>query len=232
MITVVAMVHQRHDGRIERFIRSLERQSSPPFEVIVIDTSPSEVDQMASKQMCRAVTHVSAPGAKIEKSRALNIGLRKVKSQYTMFTDIDILFHPEFLSKLGEMFKMVPEAFVQAVAGYLPPACATENWEEMATLVKSYGHEVSHRFSPGACQAARTQVFLDIHGFDERYAQLGGMDDDLMVRVRKFGLQNHWIDEMLLVHQWHDKSAAAGLDSHLFTPETPIVANGEEWGKW
>ena len=232
MITVVAMVHQRHDGRIERFIASLQRQSSPPFEVIIVDTSPSDVDQMASKQMCRAVTHVSAPCAKINKSLALNIGLRKVRSQYTMFTDIDILFHPDFIKTIDEMFKMVPEAFIQAVTGYLPPACATENWDELVSLVKQYGHEVSHKFSPGACQAARTQVFLDMHGFDERFSQLGGMDDDLMVRARKLGLQNHWIDDMMTVHQWHDKSVVSGSNSHLFTVEAAIVANGEEWGVW
>ena len=232
MITVVAMVHQRHDGRIERFIRSLQRQSTPPFEVIVVDTSPSEVDQMVSKQACRGLTHISTPSAKINKSLALNIGLKAVRSQYTMFTDIDILFHSDFISTLKGMFKVIPEAFVQALTGYLPPTCATENWDEMLALVKQYGKEISHRLSPGACQAARTQSFLDIHGYDERFSNLRGMDDDLMVRMRKAGLENLWIDNLMTVHQWHDRSAVSGMDSHLFHADPPLVANGEEWGIW
>ncbi len=232
MITVVAMVHQRHDSRIERFIRSLQCQSTPPFEVIIVDTSPGEEDQFASKQMCRAVTHISVPTAKIDKSLALNIGLRAAISQYTMFTDIDILFHPEFIYTLEGMFKAVPEAFVQAITGYLPSACATEDWDEMVMLMKRYDKEISHRLSPGACQAARTQSFLDIHGYDERFSHLGGMDDDLMVRIRKAGLENLWIDNLMTVHQWHEKSAFSGMDSHLFDADPPLVANGEGWGTW
>ena len=232
MITVVAMVHQRHDWRIEQFIRSLQRQSALPFEVIIVDTSPGEADQMASKQMCRSVTHISVPTTKLNKSLALNIGLRTVRSRYTMFTDIDILFHPEFIYTLEKMFEAVPEAFVQAITGYLPLVCETEDWDKMLVLVKQYGKEVSHRFSPGACQAAQTQSFLNIHGYDERFSCLGGMDDDLMVRIRKAGLENLWIDNLMTVHQWHEKSAFSGMDSHLFSANPPFIANGEGWGTW
>lgn len=230
-ITVVAMVHNRHDDRIQRFITFLTRQFVLPYEVIVIDTSLNATNQDFSQRVCQNITHISAPGDTINKAYAYNLALRQVESEYTLFTDIDILFHPDFLAKIAEMFKGNPQYFIQAVTTYLPPATQTDDWIELLSLAKHYGKEVSHRLSPGACQAALTSWFKSVHGYDERFVNLGGMDDDMMVRARKANLDCIWIDEIMTLHQWHEKSKLKGMDGKLFNADPSVIVK-QEWGTW
>lgn len=226
-ITVVTMVHNRHDNRIERFINSLILQSTVPYEVIIVDTSPSP-----KEHLCQAVTYISIPCTTLSKSLALNVGLRKVRSPYTLFTDIDIIFHPNFLKEVTKLFIADRTAFVQAVTAYLPPGVTTSNWEELVTLAMNHEPEVSARLSPGACQATATSWFKAVRGYDEKFKNLGGMDVDMMIRARIAGLENYWIDRVMTLHQWHEKSKYKGVDSHLFNGNPPLVANGKEWGIW
>jgi hypothetical protein len=44
----------------------------------------------------------------------------------------------------------------------------------------------------------------ELGGFDERYSEGHGFDDDeLLFRIRKMGLKTEIVNEPIAIHQWH-----------------------------
>jgi glycosyltransferase involved in cell wall biosynthesis len=223
------MIHNRHDHRVEDFIASLQRQSLLPYEVIIADTSDDDDLQALSLDLCTEarVTHVKAKSSRLDKARAYNIALQLVDSAYTLFTDIDLIFHPDFIARVSHHLQE-PNTFVQAVTAYLPQDACGDTFDDLLAIALREGGEVSHRLSPGACQASTTAWFRSVGGYDERFRYLGGVDDDMMVRAKRANLDIIWIDDIMTLHQWHEPSPWKGVDTDLFDAESPIVANKEK----
>lgn len=224
-ITVCAMVNNRHDSRISNFLISLTNQTITPDNVIICDTSNDLSLQRTSYTLCEDVSavHISLPLPILGKTRGLNACLAKSETEYTLFTDIDLYFHPVFIETVLSI--IAPEIFVQAICAYLPPdANLSLPWDSLLKQASAF-HEISHRFSPGACQATSTSWFKSVGGYDERFNGLSGPDDDMMVRARKAGLYDVWIDDVLIFHQWHPTSKWKGMDSALFSADPEIIAN-------
>lgn len=53
----------------------------------------------------------------------------------------------------------------------------------------------------------------DLNGFDERYANGWGFeDDDLIIRINNRGLKKSIVNDHLALHQWHKPTPAAGTE--------------------
>jgi GT2 family glycosyltransferase len=74
-----------------------------------------------------------------------------------------------------------------------------------------YNHS---RFRPVAfhfCAAIRRTRMEDLGGFDERFAEGVGFDDDeLLARVRRLGLHVAIVDDPCVLHQWHYTAGGFG----------------------
>jgi hypothetical protein len=226
-LTVVVAVHNR-DG-LKNFIHTIIAQESGQPSVIVVDSSPDSLDRTLNWYLtgwAKDHYYLERPSDQFSKSKSLNAGLCEVTTKFTMFTDVDMMFHWDFFNVLSQM--MGDNRFILAVAGYLPPDAPRHDihghWDELVSLAKQ--GEISHRLSLGACQCASTEWFKSVGGYDLNFKNLGGVDVNMLVRARKAGFEEVWIDDLMLLHQWHPKSELKGLDSHLFTPDVSIIANG------
>jgi len=230
-ISVIAMTHNRHGNRIRNFVMSLLEQSQPPDEIIIVDTSPG--DYLCARRWAMAlddsINYILYPSHTFNKSRALNIGIRASKSDYIMTTDIDFIFSPNVIQEVES--RLNDKTFVLSEAGYMPNTNITLpfDWDEMGGLVS----DVAHCLSPGTIQAAHRQFWFDVHGYDEQFdGGLGGMDDDMWIRGKRYGLELVWIPfgEMFCLHQWHPVSELKGKCSHVYTSNPEIVKNSTGWG--
>ena len=231
-LTVIAMVHDRGDRgyyRIRNFLVSLLQQELPPDEIIIVNTSETECFQPQIGELSR-INYILRPSPAFNKSRALNIGIKRSTSDYIMTTDIDFIFSPNVIQTVTD--RLNDKTFVLSEAGYLPdvPVAPPFDWSELELLVDS----PEHRKSPGTVQAAHRQFWFNVHGYDEQFdGGLGGMDDDMWIRGRKYGLELDWIPfgEVACLHQWHPVSDLKGVCSHLFMPNPEIIKNLTGWGE-
>ena len=103
----------------------------------------------------------------------------------------------------------------------------------MLLLLKSKGK--LHIWSAdGACQAATTEWFKKVRGYDERFERLGGMDNDMHKRAKLDGLSEVWIhNEVCILHQWHsitkwkteDDLKQRELNYKMYMEDTSIIRN-------
>jgi len=61
------------------------------------------------------------------------------------------------------------------------------------------------------CSAIKTENMIKLNGYDERFARYAAYgDNDLILRVRRLGLQVMIPESPFVVHQWHDHSHLDG----------------------
>lgn len=67
-----------------------------------------------------------------------------------------------------------------------------------------YAHPVYRSNPYHFCSAITKKNLIDLNGFDERYADGNSYDDDEFVaRIKRKGLSIKWIEDPMVVHQWH-----------------------------
>lgn len=228
-LTIVIPIHNRSSENLMRLLCSIHMQyGTHAQDVIVVDTSDSNVQQRAYRAICKNLAnHVLLPRRDFWKAKSLNIGLNMSVTKFTMFIDADMLLHLNFLDTVRA--SMSADPFIMAICGYLPEN-ATGPWDTLMELAQ--GGEISRRLSPGACQMARTDWFKKVGGYNEIFHGPDGVDDDMMVRARKDELDEIWIENPpMLLHQWHERSPLKGLDSDKFTADPEVIIT-RDWLSW
>ena len=235
-ISVITMIHNRDGERLRRMIHSLRCQTIQPHDIIVVDTSFGE-DAAASIRRSVGepqaglpqIRYTPRPQRTFNKSFALNVGIRKSKQEYVLVTDADFMFGAKLIECVMEELEK-GDTFVLAEAGYLPDInIDNTDWLKLCGKI----HKPERKFSPGTIQAVSREWMNKVHGYDEEFhGGLGGMDDDMKVRVHKDGLRLIWLRfaEVQCMHQWHEISDMKGKCSHLFNVDPSIVKNEEWWG--
>lgn len=232
-ITAVIPTHNRRSTNLANLLRSLVGQDDFKVDIIIIDTSDDIIYQTANRAISTAYCahYMRLPRRDFWKARSLNIGIAASDGRYTMCVDADMYIHPEFLSTVaGHFHDREVQPFIMAVCGYLPDNFAVGDWDEMRA--KASEREVSRRLSPGGIQLARTSWFKKVGGYDEKFTAIDGVDTDMMVRARKYGLEEVWVeDPVMVMHQWHPKSDLKGMDSHKFSADPEVYIN-KDWLAW
>jgi len=87
----------------------------------------------------------------------------------------------------------------------------TVPFESISTFGRENGWYIHPRYRPGYyhfVSAIDTNVLKnDLGGFDERFAQGWGFDDDeFVIRIHRRGLRTQIINDHLALHQWHPPS--------------------------
>ncbi len=142
---VTAIVPCRNEARsVERAMRSLLAQDLPDLQVVAVDDRSEDgtgaiLDRLAAEDPRLEVVHVTAlPEGWLGKNHACAAGARRARGAWLLFTDADVVFAPEALSRaataarrhgLGHL-AVVPRfvapgllerAFVTAFAALLAP---------------------------------------------------------------------------------------------------------------
>ncbi len=105
-------------------IRSLQTQTTPPEEIIVVDDCSSddtgEIARRCGVTVIRPMTNTGT------KAGAQNIGLAQVRTRYTIAIDADTTLAPDAIEKLLPALK---EPSVAAASGFVLPRHVSSVWE-------------------------------------------------------------------------------------------------------
>jgi len=235
-------VYNRDGLRLGNLLSSLlVHQDVKPAEVIVVDTSDeTTIVEMIQTTVGRfdaaRLVHYRAPDFNL--SRSYNVGIKTTSegSRYVMTTDMDFVFSPNFVHEVLKRLEG-DRSFVMTCAGMLEQNADLSNFHERWSQLKQQARSgVHYDFNtPGACQAATRAWWFRIRGYDERFVDvLGNEDNDVWMRAKQDGLEVKWIRfaEAQALHQWHPVSPLKGRStSHLFTGRPPVVKNEKGWGR-
>jgi len=243
LISVIVPIRNRCGTRVDNCLRSLRWQDLPPEHVeIILSDFGSDPEQLAAVEALAAshnVRVVSTPTDSLwNRSRALNIGIRSASGAYTLCTDADMIFQPNFLSTLLLHVQQANDrTLVLCRCRDLPSDVPEQPWqaEDYDNLLARSTYR--ERLGVGACQMARTRFFTEIRGYDEGYVFWGCEDRDLAYRAARFGLSQSWVhDTTSMLHQWHptlrhERPVLKMLnDIRFHLTKFKIRKNGPQWG--
>lgn len=199
-------------------LRSLQKLSHPPHEVLVVDNAPnSDAARQLVAQM-PGIQYVLEPRPGLSVAR--NTGISKTTGEIVAFTDDDVIVHPEWIHRLQQGFQ---DPLVMAVTGLMLPAqLETEaelifhkssggpDWSYQALTfdpqffeeTKGWGVPV-WRIGAGANMAFRRKLFDLVGNFDERLgAGASGCSEDseLWYRVLAEGWLCHYEPTAVVFH--------------------------------
>ena len=202
MITILYPYRGRELSRIKRSLDSLSNQSHQDFKVLLVDygseiSMADEVKELLSKYDFADYLysyHINRPWSR---AKAINIGLRLVKTTYVFVADIDMIFRYDFMEKLYQLKN--PKLSVYFKVGFLE-----EDESKQNKLFGDYKIAYTSKIGAQGLSLFPIEALIAIHGFDEFLHFWGAEDEDIHSRLLNFGLEVHFFDlEVLILHQWH-----------------------------
>lgn len=220
-LSILYANRNRDVNRIKASLYSLEKQTERDFEVIFVDYGS---DSFLVDDYCNLLKSLSfvrffsleVPQLLWNKSKALNYGINKAKSQYVFIADVDLIFHPDAVNLFNKL--MSPKSFFLFKLGYLN---SVESKKLEGNFV--FTNLQPERFGPvnGMILVSREAV-IKVHGLDEFFHFYGAEDEDLFARLENAGYKREIIDKPYFCHNWH--KSFSGSEDKLMTGN-PRVKN-------
>ncbi len=204
MITIVIPNRNRNLSTVRRTITSIMPQYQHGMELIIVDYGSELAYQQELKNLTQEFTnlilHLLPVQAQLwQKTRAINIALKLCKTPYFMVVDMDMIFHPEFVTRASEMLSPTKAIFYQV--GIL-----TEEESARDVTFDTYAIKFKTNNEATGITIFPTDILKSINGFDEFYHGWGAEDTDVHVRLQNAGFEIYFYDEeCLFLHQWHPK---------------------------
>ena len=199
-VSVIIPAYYRRDDLAELF-DSLLRQTIKPFEVIVVDDTPT--DEIAvlcdifkvqfAKKKIRLIYYKNQ--RKKSLSVARNVGVEKSSGDILVFFDSDVILFPDYIEKILEVFKKFPNAV--GVQGWIVNFKRTKFYyvRQVIYRIFRFSHHVKDRCKlfeypsslkrivqcealSGANFAVKREVFNELR-FDENLLGYAYMEDML-----------------------------------------------------
>ena len=218
-------------AHLRKCLRSLERLSERPEEILVVDNASRTSETREVVRKFPRVRYIFEPRPGLDLAR--NTGLRHSFGQIIAFTDDDVVVHPDWIKRLRQGFT---EPAVWAVTGpALPAALATEAQVAFETFwsfdrgykpivfTPEFARKTRSTGSPtwiigaGANMAFRRHAFLLLGGFDERLdvgaAGCGG-DSEFWYNLLSRGKSCRYEPSAVVFHS--HRSDWKSLESQIF----------------
>ena len=192
-VSVVICTRNRPE-QLAGCLRSLQKLSPPPHEILVVDNAPSSDATRQLVAQMPGIQYVLEPRPGLSVAR--NTGIRKTTGDIIAFTDDDVIVHPEWITRLQRGFQ---DHRVMAVTGLMLPAqLETEaelifhkgsggpGWKYQAlTFDTQFFEDMKRlgvpvwRIGAGANMAFQRKAFELVGDFDERLgAGASGCSED------------------------------------------------------
>ncbi len=191
-------------GYTKRCLESIEKHTSVPYEVIVVDNGSSDgtiqfLQQWVSKAENRRVVYNAD---NLGFAKGSNIGIARANGQYIVLVNNDVVVTPKWLERLlacaaRDASIGIVGALTNAVSG---PQCVeqpvydTESLVGLDDFAKDWAQRHLGQRTPavrvvGFCMLVRKSVIDNIGGFDERFGLGNFEDDDFCLRSALAGFK-------------------------------------------
>jgi glycosyltransferase involved in cell wall biosynthesis len=200
-ITIIFTYRNREVGRIGRCLTSLEKQTFKKFSVIFIDYGSNEEYSLQLKNLlsnysfCEYV-YTETKGYPWNKSKALNIAIKKVETEFTLICDVDIIFPKDYLEKI--ILHSDKKKVIFPYTYFLPNNYNV--WDSIENNIDKF--EIGTKYACGI-HCVSSKILKDICGYDEYYYFWGVEDRDMRLRYNLLGLEEIWDKNIFHFHQWH-----------------------------
>ncbi|GAA4943000.1 hypothetical protein GCM10023314_15090 [Algibacter agarivorans] len=202
--TIIYAYRNREPNRVELSLLSLKKQKHINFEVVFVDYgSTLEFSENIKKvvEVFEFATyyHIGHNGLLWNKSKALNYGTTKTKTDTIFIADVDVLVAPDFSEVIESLIK--PNQFSLFRIGYLPERVTSnviENSDFDMLKPKHYGDTFGVGLFP-------KKALEKVGGLDEFFHFYGSEDEDLNFRLVAAGYKMNRCQSNMLLHQWHER---------------------------
>jgi glycosyltransferase involved in cell wall biosynthesis len=215
MITLVLTNRNRDLHIVKNCLDSLKNQSSKDFNCFLVDYGSDINYGIALQEVLvqySGIEFISCPvsGQLWNKCRAINIALKKCQTAYFLVGDIDLLFHPNFVSKAQNLAN--PKKIYYFQYGFLSQqeSSITKKFEEYIVEFKGTNDVTGTTLFPA-------NILKKVNGYDEFYHGWGAEDTDIHMRLKALGIDVKFHKENILIkHQWHPKAYRSKKSSSPF----------------
>ena len=215
MITLVLTNRDRDRRIVKKCLESLEKQSEKDFELFLVDYGSSEdylseIEKIIFEYPKIQFINCPVSGQLWNKSRAINIALKRAKFSYFLVGDIDLIFHPDFILTAKSMAKPAEVHYFQY--GFLSPEESLHEKEFEEYKIDFFGND-----EITGTTLFPTNELMSVNGYDEFYHGWGAEDTDVHLRLKNKGIDIIFQDQKNLIkHQWHPKAYRSKESSHPF----------------
>jgi len=255
-ISVIIPVRNREAFRLSNVIKSIRNQDYPGglIQIYVVDYGSNEDYSTQYKTICNKnnirMIHVSN-NLRWNKSHALNIAIKEVKTKYLLISDVDILFEENYISTVINEIKKDLYQVVLCRPLDSPREIdfsnkdITKSYNLIKSMCKYRGSKKESNYLYGTGIAFSLTLFFKwIRGYDENYLIWGAEDDDLIKRFNLLGLKTTYItDKSSYIHQWHEKYAnleqekkeirdQIKINKYYYHNNNSIIRNIQGYGKY
>ncbi len=197
-VTIVIPVYNNCEYTFQCLKSIAENTTDIDYEVLVVDDCSTD----RTREMLAVVS--TAQVLRNKKNSGFlfscNSGAKKARGEYIVFLNNDTVVTPRWLEELLETFKAHPEAGLvgskllypdgrlQEAGGIIWRDASGWNYGRLDDPQKpeyNYLREVD--YCSGACVMVPKKLFMDLGGFDKRYAPAYAEDADLAFQIRQAG---------------------------------------------
>jgi hypothetical protein len=171
----------------------------------------------------------------------LNIGLKRIKTEFFCSTDTDQIFQPNFFGIISKQLSNRKRSVVLCKSYFLNkhPA-ATDTYAQMLREAKRSGKKPH---GEGCCTGLWTRWAQNVGGWDESYIGYGAEDSDIILRAKLCKFKLTWINRLTsTIHMPHPKKNIYYSPKKYFLPNKRrylkrkqrkdiIVNTGKAWGQ-
>jgi len=163
---------------------------------------------------------------------ARNLAAQSARGEILFFVDADVEIAPDAIERVQAAFDAEPD-MVGLFGAYDDEPAA----DGIASVFRNLLHHHTHVSNPGeastfwsGCGAIRTAAFLDVGGFDEKYAFPSVEDIELGMRIAANGGRIVLVPELLCKHlkRWTVASMVITDIVHRARPWTHLIMNSRE----
>ena len=199
-------------GYLERCLNSLQAQSYPNSELIVVDNGSVDGSLAAAQDLAPQAQFI-CNSTNLGFSRACNQGYRQSKGDIVIFLNADTEVDPNWIQPIVSAFQDCPNAAlagsrlllpdgkrIQAEGGLLVANALAIHPRYGESPLESEPSVEQVLYAAGASLAARRE-FLDLtDGFDEGFSPAYFEDTDLAIRAWRVGLKCLVARESRVIH--------------------------------
>ena len=207
----VLLAYKDRRKNLEYCLSSINNCDPRPPKVVLVDFGSDQPVRYLEEQYSwlRVIDRINNTSV-FHKSRALNIGIKKIHTKYICATDVDQIFSNNFFSvvlntlQLGGKLVMCKTHEVKT---------ALPKWFKKPVTKDVYNRLLASipkrkLRGEGCCLGFPTKWARKVRGWDERYIGYGAEDSDFMLRATLSGLDRVWVQKQTsLIHLPHEKTS-------------------------